>query len=459
MRRKHVGLQEVVSCLFLYVFVSVAVVAETTSGYAIVVSKTTLADPAWKRVVNVLEHKHAHSQPTIISWEDSPEESLSILARHFPRHTCFVARPEEVGRDFVALVHQVTRRLDADPYTDTLWGILTGFDADNAEAIARTSVPLRIKQVTAGTELAMDRVVSGEWYSELEKNRMVRKEPGELAKERLGPDDTTVALVGRLVEGRTDLFVTSGHATERNWQIGYRYRNGQFLSGDGKLWGKDLEGRKILIQSDNPKVWLPVGNCLAGHIDGLDAIALAFLNSAGVRQMAGYTVPTWFGYAGWGLLDYFVEQPGRFTLCEAFHANGHALIHRLSTDATDEDRKGLLFDRDVVAFYGDPAWEARMAPGKLEFDQSLVEKDGRFTLTITPRDGANSFLPVNLNGSQRGGRPVVAFFPRRLPETEIVEGQHWQPVITDTFVLVPLPPPGWAEPVVVSFQDRTGSAE
>ena len=55
-----------------------------------------------------------------------------------------------------------------------------------------------------------------------------------------------------------------------------------------------------------------------GNIDGQDAMALAWMNDAGVKQMLGYTVPTWFGYQGWGVLDYFVEQPGRYTLTEAF---------------------------------------------------------------------------------------------------------------------------------------------
>ncbi len=424
-------------------------------GYAIVVSEATLAEPAWKAVVAALETKHADRGPVVITWQKSPDEAVTPLAERFPRHACFVARPEEAGREFVAQVHRLTRRLDDDPYTDTLWGILTGFDAANALAIATTAEPLEVKRVTSGTELAMDRVVEGEWYCELKRNRMVRKRAGGEAEELAGPDDTTAALAARLSDGLTDLFVTSGHATERDWQIGYAYKNGQFRSGGGKLKGIDTAGMKIPIQSDNPKVWLPVGNCLAGHIDGPDALALAFMNSAGVRQMAGYTVPTWFGYAGWGLLDYFVEQPGRFTLCEAFHANGQALVHRLDSGAAPRDEKGLTFDRDVVAFYGDPAWEARMAAGPLQFDQTLTEEDGVFTLTITPRAGPRSFAPVNTNGSQRGGRPVVQFLPRRLTDAEIVSGGEWQPVVTDTFVLVPLPPADRAEPVVVTFRGRT----
>jgi len=428
--------------------------AEPPPGYAIVVSESTLAAPGWHEVVAALEAKHAAREPVVITWKAAPEEAVEPLAAKFPRHTCFVARPEEAGREFVARVHRLTRRLDEDPYTDTLWGILTGFDAANALAIANATEPLEVRRVTSGTELALDRVAEGEWYCELKQNRMVRKQPGGKPEELRGPDDTTAALAARLSDGLTDLFVTSGHATERDWQIGYAYKNGQFRSAAGKLWGVDTTGTKIPIVSQNPKVWLPVGNCLAGHIDGPDALALAFLNSAGVRQLAGYTVPTWFGYAGWGLLDYFVEQPGRFTLCEAFHANGQALVHRLETNAAPRDEKGLAFDRDVVAFYGDPAWEARMAPGPLQFDQTLTEQDGLFTLTITPGDGPRSFTPVNTNGSQRGGRPIVEFLPRRLADLEIVSGGEWQPVVTDTFVLVPLPPADREEPVVVTFRGR-----
>lgn len=201
--------------------------AEPAPGYAIVVSEATLADPAWKAVVAALEAKHADRGPVVIAWNTSPDEAVEPLAARLPRHTCFVARPEEASREFVARVHRLTRRLDADPYGDTLWGILSGFDAANALAIAKTAAPLEIKRVTSGTELAMDRVVAGEWYCELKRNRMVRKRAGGEAEEVRGPGDTTAALAARLSDGLTDLFVTSGHATERGWQIGYAYDNGQ----------------------------------------------------------------------------------------------------------------------------------------------------------------------------------------------------------------------------------------
>ncbi len=426
--------------------------------YCIVVSRSTRDDPAWGKVVDALLDKHRGRRPQVLVWKTTPEETVGLLAGSPPRHACFVARPEEASREFVATVHRLTRRLDDDPYTDVLWGILTGFDAANALTIARQAEPLVVKRVTAGTSLAMDRVVEGEWYSELVQNRMVRKAAGGDAVEARCPDDTTALLAARWNDGVTDLFVTSGHATERDWQIGFSYRNGSFRSGGGRLWGLDTAGVRIPIESANPKVWLPIGNCLAGNIDGPDALALAFMNSAGVRQMIGYTVPTWFGYAGWGCLDYFVEQPGRFTLCEAFHANQHALVHRLETRAAAEDEAGLQFDRDVLAFYGDPAWEARMAGGAVQFRQTLTEKEGVFTLDIVPLAGERSYAPVDTNGSQRGGRPIVQFLPRRLSGLKLIEGADLNPLVTDTFVLVPLPSPDSDTPLRVVFGGDSAAA-
>ncbi len=369
----------------------------------------------------------------------------------------------------VADVHRLTRTLDDDPYTDLFWGILTGYDAANALAIAKEREPLVVKRVASGTELAMDRVTEGVWYCELQRNRMVRKTPGSEANQSQGPSDTTQALAATLSEYQADLFVTSGHATERNWQIGFRYRNGEFQSKAGELFGVDTKGNKIPILSPNPKVYLPIGNCLMGHIDGPDAMALAFMNSAGVRQMMGYTVPTWYGYAGWGCLDYFVEQPGRYTFVEAFFANQHALIDRLETNFPDlarldtppgsmpprkftlsdaakqarlsqMDGLGLLHDRDVVALYGDPAWSAKLAPGKLSYEQTLTERaSGVYALEIKPLLGEKSFEPVNENGAQRGWRPFVHFLPERLQNIEIISGQELSPVITDNFVLIPNP--------------------
>ena len=402
--------------------------------YCVVVNAATNEDSAWKAVVDALVRKH---DGRLLTYTSSPVEVLDQLRQEHPRYTCFVSTRDQAGREFVETVHQLTRRLDDDPYTDTLWGILTGYDAANALAIAEYHVPLTVRKVASGTEIALQMCEQGLWYDELVKNKFVRKQKGGSVQQLRGPDDTTAALVQSLNDFQPDLFVTSGHATERNWQIGFRYRNGFFKSRDGQMYGEDTQRKRIDVDSPNAKVYLPIGNCLMGHIDGPDAMALAWMNDVGVKQMIGYTVPTWFGYGGWGVLDYFVEQPGRYSLSEAFFANHHALIHALETKAGNQ--RGMAFDRDVVAFYGDPKWEARLAAADCAYDQELTITDGVYTFRITPNRGSDSFKPINTNGAQRGWRPIVHWLPKRIKDVRVVKGTELNPVITDDFLLLPNP--------------------
>lgn len=408
--------------------------ATAPPNYCIVVSESTRDAPQWSRVVAALRDKH---DGQVIEYDSSVESARRTLRQTFPRYTCFVVKPSEATRGFVSTVHQLTRELDNDPYADTFWGILTGYNAASALRTARHEKPLTIRKVGAATEIAMEMVEEGVWYCELEQHHMVKKERGEPAREQTAPGDTTAALVQVLNKYQPDLFVTSGHATERDWQIGYRYPNGHFESRAGRLVGVDTEGERYPIASPNPKAYLAVGNCLMGHIDGPDAMALAWMHSAGVHQMVGYTVPTWFGYGGWGMLDYFLEQPGRYTLAEAFQANHHALIHALENGIGS--KRGLRYDRDVVAFYGDPAWPVRMADRPKAYEQELSEFEGGFTFTVRGKRGEESFSPLNTNGSQRGWRPIVQFLPYRVENIEILEGSELEPVITDDFILMPNP--------------------
>jgi hypothetical protein len=455
-----------VACYFLSLAILLA--AQTACAaddqYCIVVSKATANDSQWKTVVAALRDKHAAE---VLVFEKSPEETREGLRRTMPRYICFVARPTEAGRELVAKAHQLARQLDNDPYTDAFWGIITGYDVDSALRIVRQKEPLVIHRAAAGTEIELPVCDEGLWYCELNQGKMVRKLPGGKPRQEQAPADTTRSLVDVLNEYHPQLFVTSGHATERDWQIGFRYRNGQFRCTSGQLFGLDTKGHRFPVHSENPKVFLPVGNCLMGHIDGPEAMALAYIKSAGVQQMIGYTVPTWYGYAGWGMLDYFVEQPGRFTLAEAFIANQQALIHRLATcfpglekanpDARRtggklpapaghaglswNDAEGLLYDRDTLALFGDPAWEARMASGPLAWEQKLTVAKERYELSVRPLLGQRSFKPQNKNGSQRGGRPIIHFLPEKIdPRTvHIDEGVELQPVISGRFLLVPLP--------------------
>ena len=127
----------------------VSVALAEASDYSVVISRQTNKQAGWQAVVDALLARHANAD--VLIWENDVSEVLPLLREQHPRHTCFVARPEEAGREFVAAVHQLTRQYDTDPYTDTLWGILTGYDASNALAIAKTDEPLSVKKVASGT--------------------------------------------------------------------------------------------------------------------------------------------------------------------------------------------------------------------------------------------------------------------------------------------------------------------
>ena len=127
---------------------------------------------------------------------------------------------------------------------------------------------------------------------------------------------------------------------------------------------------------------------------------------------------------------------------------------------TVDDAHGLLYDWDNVAFYGDPAWSARMADAPKYFDQSLQVKGDTYTFTIKSNRGADSFKAVDTNGSQRGGRPCIAFLPQRVHGVKIISGAELNPVVVDNFILVPNPEACDArKDYRVVFTAKTGSGK
>lgn len=399
--------------------------AAAAGGYAILVSEQTHSDPDWRPVVEALCEKH---EGRVIEFGDDLAEALPELRKQFPRFTCIVAKPEEAGRAFVASAHQILRKLDDDPYPDTIWGIVTGYEPADALRIARHSEPLEVKRALTGTVGSpLDGYDEGLMFNELKPESMWTKEAGGGVVAKSCPQDTTRMIVDGLNQYKPDVLITSGHATEKDWQLGFTYRNGYLRCREGRLYGLDTTGAQHEVNSPNPKVHLPVGNCLIAHIPERDCMALALMRSAGVHQMVGYTIPTWYGYGGWGVKDYFSElQAGRFSLSEAHFANQVALIHNLETlPPGDRARRGLSADRDVVVLLGDPAWEARMSERPLPWTQSLAEEDGVYTFTVTAHSRGDW-----------DNRPVIELLPHRLGEIELLEGADYKPVISDNFILI-----------------------
>jgi len=133
-----------------------------------------------------------------------------------------------------------------------------------------------------------------------------------------------------------------------------------------------------------------------GHISDEHCMALGWMHSANVVQMTGYVEPTRFGYGGWGVHKYFINNPGSMSFAEAFFANQQSLVHELhskygqdadntlddhssvylrcfNTSASarkniSRDCSGLIYDKDNIAFYGDPAWRAQLEVNLAVYD-------------------------------------------------------------------------------------------
>jgi hypothetical protein len=424
-------------------FVPQLIAQKIDGGYAVVISKATQSDPDWAKVVSTLQQKYG-SQVQVFTWDKSVDETQPALSKMLPHFTCFVAKSTEASREFVAQIHRLTRNLNDDPYPDTIWGILTGLDVTDALRIAQTSTPLEIHNVCSTTGVHSEYYDSVFTVSDGKMGSVFQQGPS--AKSIIPPDgvdtDRAHSLADAIHAVKPDLLVTSAHAGERVLEMPYSH--GVFLGSNGKVIALPTTGSHNHMQlsdhgwelsSPNPKVWLAAGNCLIGHIDSNNSMALAMMHSAGVTQMVGYTVTTWFGAGGWGTLDWFQSQPGRYTMAESFLINDVAMTHRLATEfpgreryavkvyndedlgslekelgepfPTDkkkaEDLLGLTWDHDVVAFYGDPAWSARISPHACDFDQ-LIKQDGNtFTLEIHATHDrsvkAFAFLPTRIKSS------------------------------------------------------------
>ena len=377
--------------------------------YAVVCSKNT--QQLWPNALSKLQEKYEARWPgkfrTIIysqSTDVSIRSCLKELSEVKPHFSCFLAHHSECSRDFVQHVNRLTRELDpSHPFTDTIWGILTGLHEEDVLS-ALDQGPLSIQRVVANCPVDLEKFRSGVWFSEFEEGASYCKVSRQSAPAKKEcPQDTTELIVheiseerkqfagddGTLTETGVDMIISSGHATEEDWNIAYCYEGGKFLCKNGQLYGSSLTGKSINVhRSKSPKILSAAGNCLMGHISDEHCMALGWMHSANIVQMTGYVEPTWFGYGGWGVHKYFVNNPGSMSFAEAFFANQQSLLHELyskyghhmgttleshhsvykkcfntSSSAREDisrECSGLIYDRDNVAFYGDPAWRAEL---------------------------------------------------------------------------------------------------
>jgi zinc protease len=408
----------------------------------------------WSEVVDSLVARH---NGQVFTWQDSLRQVQSALAAYMPDYIAFVGRSYyEIKIQYVQTVWDMTRNLDADPYGDAIWGIVSGYDYPDAMRVVQNQT-LELKTVLGGTNCTWDSwFYQGISTFEAQYNRIRFKIPDTsliidtLCPERC-PDDRCTLLVnyindgmndtilGHTVYGPVDYFITSGHGNVDVWQLHYPTPDleGYFRSDAGVVYGDPRVGANRDINSTNPKVYNAMGNCLVGNPNNPNYMPYAWLHSGGAIAMTGYMPATVYGYMLWGLGGLFQMLQGTHTYAEAFHANNQELLFDRMNNTPGTDPNGLDYDRDACCYYGDPAADIRMFPWREPWwDQGLdIVPAGEFdTITFWIEANYDSVDP-GFSGTS-GRRHPFTFLPYRYDSTVVIDSNCLQSVITDNFVMM-----------------------
>ena len=212
-------------------------------GYAIVVP----ADhPELNAAVQALKTKHAALGPQVFTYKKDVREVLPALQEMLPYYTCFVTPKELAGRKFTGEISRMTREILPDPYGDTFWGIITGYDTSDITRVAEFKGPINITDaldmVGGFHHSLMRRCYS---FDETQETNLRITDPAKKydnEKTRTDKDFTEQFL--KLVKGGGfQIMMTSGHASEHDWASGYLNPNMYLIDRKGGLAARDTRGR------------------------------------------------------------------------------------------------------------------------------------------------------------------------------------------------------------------------
>ena len=422
--------------------------------YAIVVSAETNSMTGWGDVVDSLAIIH---NGQVFVWHDSLQEVKAALAAYSPDYIAFVGRSwYEIQTPFVEDIWVMTRELDADPYGDAIWGLVTGCDYPDAMRVVQNQT-LQLRTVLGGTNCTWDSwFYQGISTFEAQYNRIRFKLPDTsliidtICPARC-PDDRCTLLVnyindgindtilGFSLQGPVDYFITSGHGNVDVWQLHYPTPDleGLFRSEAGQVYGDPHIGTNRYISSTNPKVYNAMGNCLVGNPSNPNYMPYGWLGSGGAIAMTGYMPTTVYGYMLWGLGGLLQMAQDRYTFAEAFYVSNQELLFDEINNTPGTDPTGLDYDRNACCYYGDPAAEIRMFAWRDPWwDQGLDIAPGSGIDTITFWVEANyDSVDPGFSGTS-GRRHPFAFLPGRYDSAVVIDSNCYGTVITDNFVLM-----------------------
>ena len=146
-------------------------------------SSFTTDSAAWENVVTSLQERHGAK---VLRFANTPMDLEAELKALNPRYVAIVDVPENIGRDYVIALNQMSRRMDNDPYADFLWGIVTGRNAAAAQRMLdHSATPMEI-HTGVGTIKELEEAKWFDTYAVVDDH-----EVGMCGEKKLGEDSLT----------------------------------------------------------------------------------------------------------------------------------------------------------------------------------------------------------------------------------------------------------------------------
>ncbi len=413
--------------------------------YAIIVSNATHADSGWAEVVDALASRHTGQ---VFTYASNISETQAAVATYEPDYVAFVCTVPEANATFVqSHAWPYMRGLDADPFCDAIWGIVTGCESADALRIVTGPTQMTIRTMLGGTSSCnVNSYPQGIGTNEVTYGRYYLKHPDSVKSYVCddGPRDRTNWLVDMIngdsliFDDTVDIFVTSGHGNHNIWVMHYPSgEEGYFRSsGMGRLYGDPYSGSDVDIISSHPKIYFALGNCKVGKIQENGSMMPAWIRNGGAYLATGYVINEGSqSYQHGATKAYFCLQD-HCAWPEAFFLGNCVFRFDL-----DNHTPGVTSPPDFsgAGMYGDPAIDARI-PNAGTYDTLLYTKE----LVVSPgydHDTITFRITMNKNGrpgytGKWGYRSPIIRLPFRVDSVEIIDTNADTAVIADNFVLM-----------------------
>ncbi|MCK4662807.1 MAG: T9SS type A sorting domain-containing protein [Bacteroidales bacterium] len=421
---------------------------EMEINYAVVVKQSTYDDSVWQIVTDSLLAKY---QGQLFLWTDSLNEIKDSIAVFQPTHIGFVCEFSTASSVFIKdFVWNFVRELDDDDYCDAIWGIITGYEAEDALNLVTGSDGFDVKTVLGGTT-SCDLVyyTQGISTSETTYGSYFIKYPDSSGTTAFtdGPEDRVRWLVTMINQGidifdydPVDIFYTSGHGNYNEWQLHYPTSGleGFFRSKNGQAYGDSYRYglRDSNIISNNPKIYFGIGNCLIGKIVDGSSMAPSWIHTGGAYQYTGYVINEGSSsHQHGGTKAYFYKVARNFTWAESYFLANQALKFDIINNTPGTNPPDL----NGSALYGDPGMQVKMSnegvfreplfTSELTINEGGAKDTVTFKITMN-REGTPGF------SSKWGERHPAIILPFYAGNIEILNTDAIEVVVEDNFALM-----------------------